>query len=118
MEKSGAAKKELLSGHTHYIADCHLYPQHFKESGHIPAEATHITIDHIHIPQDALVGDTVIVSESVPSKGTFVDLSLFEAFNGIVSLELKGSSSQDVAASIRNLQKQAALHLMDELVKG
>lgn len=60
----------------------------------------------------------MIVSESVPSKGTFVDLSLFEAFNGIVSLELKGSSSQDVAASIRNLQKQAALHLMDELVKG
>ena len=47
-----------------------------------------------------------------------VDLALFEAFNGIVSLELKGSSSQDVAASIRNIQKQATIQLMDELVKG
>ena len=75
--KKAELPKELLSGHTHYIADCHLYPQHFKESGHIPADATHITIDHVHIPQDALVGDTVIISETVPSKGTFVDLFLF-----------------------------------------
>ena len=70
------------------------------------------------IPQEAFVGDTAIVSQSFPTKGTMVDLELFEAFNGIVSLELKGSSSQDVAASIRNIQKQATIQLMDELVKG
>ncbi|MDM5299804.1 ATP-grasp domain-containing protein [Bacillus pumilus] len=116
--KNAAFPTELLSGHTCYIADCHLYPQHFKESGHIPPDVTHMTIDHVYIPQDALVGDTVIVNESIPTKGTFVDLSLFEAFNGIVSLELKGSSSQDVASSIHNIQKQATIHLMDEFVKG
>ncbi|WP_138826641.1 ATP-grasp domain-containing protein [Bacillus altitudinis] len=116
--KKAVLPKQLLSGHTFYVADCHLYPQHFKESGLIPPEATHITIDHVSIPQEAFVGDTAIVSQSFPAKGTIVDLELFEAFNGIVSLELKGSSSQDVAASIRNIQKQATIQLMDELVKG
>ncbi|MBR3205858.1 MAG: ATP-grasp domain-containing protein [Bacillus sp. (in: Bacteria)] len=116
--KKAVLPKQLLSGHTFYVADCHLYPQHFKESGLIPPEATHITIDHVSIPEGAFVGDTAIVSQSFPAKGTMVDLALFEAFNGIVSLELKGSSSQDVAASIRNIQKQATIQLMDELVKG
>ncbi|MFV5963514.1 ATP-grasp domain-containing protein [Bacillus sp. AK25] len=116
--KKAVLPKQLLSGHTFYVADCHLYPQHFKESGLIPPEATHITIDHVSIPEEAFVGDTAIVSQSFPTKGTMVDLALFEAFNGIVSLELKGSSSQDVAASIRNIQKQATIQLMDELVKG
>ncbi|NEU51555.1 ATP-grasp domain-containing protein [Bacillus altitudinis] len=116
--KKAVLPKQLLSGHTFYVADCHLYPQHFKESGLIPPEATHITIDHVSIPEEAFVGDTAIVNQSFPAKGTMVDLALFEAFNGIVSLELKGSSSQDVAASIRNIQKQATIQLMDELVKG
>ncbi|MFS0654017.1 ATP-grasp domain-containing protein [Bacillus sp. 179-C3.3 HS] len=116
--KKATLPTQLLSGHTCYIADCHLYPQHFKESGQLPQDVTHITIDHIHIPHEALVGDTTIVNESLPVKGSVVDLSLFEAFNGIVSLELKGSSSQDVALSIRNIQKQATIQLMDELVRG
>jgi len=116
--KKAVLPKQLLSGHTFYVADCHLYPQHFKESGLIPPEATHITIDHVSIPEEAFVGDTAIVNQSFPTKGTMVNLALFEAFNGIVSLELKGSSSQDVAASIRNIQKQATIQLMDELVKG
>lgn len=116
--KKALLPKQLLYGHTFYVADCHLYPQHFKESGLIPPEATHITIDHVSIPEGAFVGDTAIVNQSFPTKGTMVDLALFEAFNGIVSLELKGSSSQDVAASIRNIQKQATIQLMDELVKG
>jgi L-amino acid ligase len=36
-------------------------------------------------------------------------LSLFEAFNSIASFELKGSNSQDVADSIKQIQQHAKL---------
>ncbi|MGG3623561.1 ATP-grasp domain-containing protein [Bacillus gobiensis] len=116
--KQAALPSKLLNTPPFYIADCHLYPHHFKKNGQLPDTASTIKIDSIDIPFDALVGDTEIVSQSTAEKGSIIDLKLFEAFNGIVSLELKSSSSQDLAASIRNIQKRARLYLLEELVQG
>ncbi|MEC2087065.1 carboxylate--amine ligase, partial [Bacillus inaquosorum] len=49
------------------------------------------------------------VSFSAAAPGTSVDLTLFEAFNSIAAFELKGSNSQDVAESIRQIQLHAKL---------
>ena len=99
----------LLDQEPYYVADCHLYPQHFKQNGQIPETAEDLVIEAIDIPDGLLKGDTEIVSFSAAAPGTSVDLTLFEAFNSIAAFELKGSNSQDVAESIRQIQQHAKL---------
>ncbi|PJZ01491.1 MULTISPECIES: alanine--anticapsin ligase [Bacillus] len=99
----------LLDQEPCYLADCHLYPEHFKQNGQIPETAEDLVIEAIDIPDGLLKGDTEIVSFEAAAPGTSVDLTLFEAFNSIAAFELKGSNSQDVADSIRHIQQHAKL---------
>nr|MDH3098335.1 ATP-grasp domain-containing protein [Bacillus velezensis] len=107
--KEADLPKGLLEQEPCYVADCHLYPQHFKENGQSPETAVDFVIESIDIPDGVLKGDTEIVSFSAAEAGTSVDLRLFEAFNSIAAFELKGSNSGDVAESIKQIQQQAKL---------
>lgn len=107
--KEADLPKGLLEQEPCYVADCHLYPQHFKENGQLPETAVDFVIESIDIPDGVLKGDTEIVSFSAAEAGTSVDLRLFEAFNSIAAFELKGSNSGDVAESIKQIQQQAKL---------
>lgn len=103
--------KELLDNPKRYIADLHLYPTDFKRSGQLPSDINEFTFEDITIPENVLVGDTKIVSVSKITKGTKIDLSLFEAFNTLAAIELTGSSSLDITKSIYNIKNSAKLVL-------
>lgn len=106
----------LLNHPTRYVADFHLYPQDFKTNGQLPTELSSFIFKQIILPDDVLVGDTQINQFQSIDAGTVLDLSLFEAFNGIGFLELQGTSSQHIAQSIMNIKKEAQLMIQDVLV--
>ncbi|PVE64493.1 ATP-grasp domain-containing protein [Priestia megaterium] len=103
--------KELLTDPYNYVADFHLYPHDFKTNGHLLENVSNIIFESIEIPENILVGDTKINSFNTVDKGTQLDLTLFEAFNGLAYLELHGTSSQDIVKSIQEIKKYAKLYL-------
>jgi L-alanine-L-anticapsin ligase len=101
--------EELLDHPVQYVADFHLYPTDFIKSGCLKSGTTKIVIEEILTPENVLVGDTNITQWSSPAKGTEVDLTIFEAFNALVSIELVGSVSKDIKDSIHNIKKVCQL---------
>ncbi|PLR77532.1 carboxylate--amine ligase [Bacillus sp. V3-13] len=100
---------ELLDNPLEYIADFHLYPYNFKQNGQLPIDLETVIFEDIKLPENALVGDTKITAFNTIAKGSEVDLTLFEAFNGLAYMELKGNNSHNIVKSIQNIQKNAEL---------
>ncbi|WP_411343390.1 acetyl-CoA carboxylase biotin carboxylase subunit family protein [Paenibacillus sp. WLX1005] len=106
----------LLTRPQTYIADFHLYPHDFQATGQLSDTASHIQFQQIELGEHILSGDARITSYSTIAAGSIIDLSLFEAFNGLAYLEIQSSRSEDIIRTIQNIKKSAKLFAEDASV--
>ncbi|WP_322904684.1 ATP-grasp domain-containing protein [Paenibacillus campi] len=99
----------LLTAPATYVADFHLYPHDFIVNGQLAQHAEQLLFERIELGDEVLAGDTVITSYHTIAAGTLVDLSLFEAFNGLAYLELQASRSEHIVQTIQNMKQNARL---------